>query len=203
MPTLSDVPSAPGANLLGHGHRFRSDRTTFLRAVGQAGELSRVRFLHRDVLFANSPATAHELLVERARACEKSPGIRLLLHHLAGRGLFTAEGELWRRQRRLMAPLFSPAAAGRYARTMHDVAARALARFRDGDAIDLSREATRVTMGVVSGALFDSDTFDEADDLGAALTTALSWVERNMASPALVAHLVLQGAAAALPAALG
>jgi cytochrome P450 len=202
MRTTHAVPAAPGANLLGHAHRFRHGRLTFLREVGRAGELVRARFLHREVFFANTPALAHEVLVERARAFEKSPGIRLLLHHLGGRGLFTSEGELWRRQRRLMAPLFAPAATARYAAQMYDVARRSAARWRDGERVDLAREATRITMGVVGRALFDSDTFDEADELGAALTTALGWVDRHAASAALVLQLAALDAVEALPARL-
>ncbi|HEU4408271.1 MAG TPA: cytochrome P450 [Polyangiaceae bacterium] len=202
MQTLRDVPSAPGANLLGHAHLFRGSRLAFLRAVGRTGDLVRARFLYREVLFANTPALAHEILVEKARAFEKSPGIRLLLHYLAGRGLFTAEGELWRRQRRLMAPLFAPSAAARYARQMYEVAQTALAGYRDGEPVDLARETTRITMGVVGRALFDSDTFDEADELGAALTTALGWVNQSAASGALVAHIAALDAVDALPARL-
>jgi cytochrome P450 len=46
-------------------------------------------------------------------------------------------------------------------------------------------------MGVVGKVLFDSDTFDAADELGDALTVALKWVDRNAASPALVAQVAL------------
>ncbi len=202
MRTFRDLPSAPGANLLGHAHLFRGSRLAFYRSLSRQGGLVRARFLRREVLFVNEPVAAHEVLVERARSFEKSPGLRLLLHYLAGRGLFTSEGELWRRQRRLMAPLFAPAAAGRYARQMHDVTLRSLARLRDGQQVDLAREATRITMGVVGAALFDSDTFDEADELGAALTTALGWVDESAASLGLVAHMAALDAIAALPARL-
>jgi cytochrome P450 len=202
MRTLRDVPPAPGASLLGHAHLFRASRLDFLRAVAASGDLVRARFLYREVLFANTPALAHEILVEKARSFEKSPGIRLLLHYLAGRGLFTAEGELWRRQRRLMAPLFSPSAVGRYARQMYEVTQAVIERYRDGDRVDLARETTRITMGVVGRALFDSNTFDEADELGAALTTALGWVDKGAASSALVAHIAVLEAIDALPARL-
>jgi cytochrome P450 len=187
--SFSSVPVVPGDNLLGHQRLFRDDRLGFLRAAGDAGPLSRIRFLHRWVLLANSPEAAHEILVEHARSFEKSPGIRIVLHDLAGEGLFTSEGELWRRQRRLMSPLFHASQLAGYAKTMGEVAAHSLARLRDGESVDLAREMTRITMGVVGATLFGADTYEQADDLGAALTVALKWVDDSLASTLLTLQL--------------
>ena len=85
------------------------------------------------VTLASSPSAAHEVLVENARSFEKTPGLRLLLYYLAGDGLFTSEGDLWRRQRRLMAPLFQPHAITQYTACMHDTALRCARAWRDGD----------------------------------------------------------------------
>jgi cytochrome P450 len=189
---LHDVPTVPGANLWGHAHLFKdANRLSFLRSAANTGELAQVRFLGRHVLTANSPATAHEILVEKARFFEKSPGIRLLLYYLAGEGLFTSEGDLWRRQRRLMAPLFHPGAIAQYTECMHDVAVRAASTWSHGSTVDLAHEMTRITMGIVGKALFDSDTFDDTDALGAALTTCLQWVNAQSSSPQLVTQVAL------------
>lgn len=195
MKRFDEIPMMPGANLLGHIHAFETDRLPFLRRIGETGPLVRTRFVNRELVFVNTPETAHELLVENARACEKSPGIRLLLRALAGEGLFTSEGELWRRQRRLMAPLFQPSAIGEYARSVNEVTRRAVASWGDGARVDLSREMTRVTMGVVGKALFDADAFDDSDEVGAALTQCLQWVDDQSASPALVLQIALVEAA--------
>jgi hypothetical protein len=87
--SLSSVPFVPGSDTLGHSHAFKHDRLRFLRAAGDTGAISRVRFLRRSVLVASSPQSAHEVLVERAASFEKSPGIRLVLRDLAGDGLFS------------------------------------------------------------------------------------------------------------------
>ncbi len=107
--SLDSIPIVPGRNLMGHIHRFQSgDRLGFFQNIAETGELARVFFLGRPVVFANSPASAHEVLVEKARCFEKSPGIRLLLHYLAGEGSSPAKatsgggsGASWR-------PSFSP-----------------------------------------------------------------------------------------------
>lgn len=187
---LQDVPLVPGATALGHGHLFKSDRLAFFRSIAETGDLARVRFLHRNVAFVNTPELAHEILVEKAKSFEKSPGVRLLLYYMAGKGLFTAEGELWRRQRRMMAPLFTANAIGRYATIMHDVAHRVVESWEDGQPVDLARETTRIAMGVVGRALFASD-MNDSDELGAALTTALGWIDQNAASGRVVLHIIM------------
>ncbi len=193
MPTLpQELPIAPGANLFGHLRAFDEDRLGTLRGLSRmSAPVVRARFLHREVYVVNSAETTHELLVERARSFEKSPGIRILLRDLAGEGLFTSEGELWRRQRRLMAPLFHAERLGEYTRAMRFEAHRALDRVGHGARVDLSREMTRITMGVVASTLFGTDTAVEADALGEALTAALGFTGDALASPWLSLQIML------------
>ncbi|MDI1434271.1 cytochrome P450 [Polyangium sorediatum] len=181
--TPTSIPVAPGDNLLGHGHLFQDDRLPFFRRVTDQGDLVAARMVHRSFYFVNGPQVAHEMLVEKARSFEKSPGIRILLHDLAGQGLFTSEGDLWRRQRRLLSPLFHPTQLQTYVGAMNGEALRARERLKEGERTDLAAEMTRIAMSVVGRALFDARTFDEADELGEALTVALGWVNDRMATP--------------------
>lgn len=189
--SLDPLPLIPGANRLGHAHLFRTDRMRFLRSAAATGPVARMRFLHRRAVAVSSPQTAHEVLVEHAASFEKSPGLRLVLRDLAGDGLFTSEGELWRRQRRLMSPLFHQSQLTTYATTMSAISRAALARMRDGESVDLAHEMMRITMAVVAATLFGADTDAQAEDIGDALTVALKWIDDSLASPALAVHLEL------------
>lgn len=126
----------------------------------------------------------------KARSFEKSPGLRVLLHDLGGQGLFTSEGELWRRQPKLMAPIFTPHALAQFPEMMRLTAERAADRMTPGEPVDLAHEATRITMAVVGSALFAIDTFDEVDEFGAALTTTLGWVNDHLSDPGIGAHIL-------------
>jgi len=201
MGAIDELPRMPDVGLLGSFGVTTPERLTFQRELArQSAPLVRGRILHLPVYFPCSPEAAHDVLVTKAKSFEKSPGFRILLHDLAGQGLFTSEGAVWRTQRRLMSPLFQPAPIHRYAETMRLVAERAANGMHDGKAIDLAQETTRIAMSVVGKALFDVDTFDEADALGQALTTALHWVNDNLASPSLVAHVMMLDATEALAA---
>jgi cytochrome P450 len=121
--------------------------------------------------------------------------------------LFTSEGALWRRQRKLMASLFQPAQLPTYAPAMTASALRCLSTWEDGQTVDLVREATRITMNVAGSTLFGADLFDEADALGAALTVTLRWAARAAERPAVLGQVelagVLERAAERLPGGLG
>ncbi len=188
---IDQFPLLSGATRLGHISEFRGGRLEMLSRAVRESEVVRVRFLHRSVLLVSGAEVAHEVIVEKAKHFEKSPGLRILLHRLAGQGLFTSEGELWRRQRKLMAPLFHPSQIGAYAELMRETALRTAGRWKDGDTIDVGREMTRLTMAIVGKALFDTDTFDEADELGEALTLGLDWAGEQSAASGLVAQLSL------------
>ncbi len=197
--TLDDLPRLRDHALVGSFGATTADRMALQRALTTIdAPLARGRILHLPAVFPCTPEAAHEVLVTKAKSFEKSPGLRVLLQPLAGQGLFTSEGALWRRQRKLMAPLFQPQPIHAYAELIRQVAERAADRMRPGEAIDLAHETTRIAMSAVGKALFDVGTFDEADDLAQALTTCLSWVNGHISSPALVAHVLLLDATAAL-----
>lgn len=199
MNALASIPRMPDVDWLGSFGFSTAERLAFQRELSrQRAPLVRGRVMHLPVYFPCTPEAAHEVLVTKAKSFEKSPGFRVLLHYLAGQGLFTSEGTLWRTQRKMMAPLFQPAPIHRYADIMRQVAERAADAMHDGQEIDVAHETTRIAMSVVGKALFDVDTFDEADALGAALTTALRWVNSNLGSPGIVAHVMALDATQAL-----
>jgi cytochrome P450 len=172
----SDIVALSSRDWTGHARESRTDLLGLLRRFNrERGEIGRLTFFGLSAVIVNSPALVEEFLVDKARLFRKSPALRLALHPLIGRGLFTSDFDLWKQQRKKMAPLFQPAILGRYADDMSAAAVRCAATWRDGAALDLGREMTRITMSIAGKTLFDAETFDEADTLGGALTVALEW----------------------------
>jgi cytochrome P450 len=185
---FDDLPVLGGGHpLVGHLLSAREDPLILLRRVSEErGDLLRVPMPGRAVGAVLSPAALHDVLVARARSFEKSPVLRTALEPLAGQGLFTSEGELWRKQRKLMAPLFQQRELERYAACMRGAAAQGARALPEGAVVDVARETTRITMSIAGRALFDTDTFGEADELGAAITTALAWIHEESVSLPLI-----------------
>ena len=106
-----------------------------------------------------TPELVQEILVEKAKSFEKSDMLRFSLRSLAGDGLFTSKYDLWKRQRKLMAPLFTPRALEAYVPDMIACSERTIADWTDGRELSLAAETTRLTMGIAGKTLFDADNY--------------------------------------------
>lgn len=93
---------------------------------------------------------------------------------LLGQGLLTSSGELHRRQRRLMQPLFHRQRIAGYGETFARIADETAGAWRDGQRLDVHAEMTEMALAIVARTLFDVD-LDSA--LIAAVRTA---IDENM-----------------------
>lgn len=192
MKTVRDLPRLADERFDGHARQFRKVRSEiFVRLHEECGDLAAMRLFNLLFVSVGSPELAHELFVEKARSFEKTLAIKMAFQPLTGKSLFTTDGEVWKRQRKLMAPLFHPAAVRSYADMMNEVIERSLGAWKDGDIIDASREMTRITMAVAGKALFDSDSFDDADELGAAIQVMFGHVTEQAGSISLLARTMV------------
>ena len=126
------------------------------------------------------PEHIQEVLITQASKFEKpSQGITArVLRRLLGDGLLNSNGELWRRQRRLIQPAFRKERLEEYAGLIVEHSEAMLSGWRDGAVIDVSREMMELTLRIVSRALFDHAVTDESDRVAAAMRVfrgALSW----------------------------
>jgi cytochrome P450 len=193
---FESTPFAPGGDhFLGHNHAFRTNRMGVLREMSQSPEpFMRLKLPFPGVRAAvvTTPELVQEILVEKAKSFEKSDMLRFSLRSLAGDGLFTSKYDLWKRQRKLMAPLFTPRALEHYAPDMIACSERTIEGWRDGQELALAHETTRLTMGIAGKTLFDADTFSEADEIGRALTVALEWAGWAVGRPYSVVHVMIR-----------
>ena len=81
-----------------------------------------------------------------------------ILSPLIGNGLLSAEGEDWKKQRRIVAPTFAPGAVAKMSATIAAVAARQTGGWLRGTIrTDMARAATDATMHIIADTLFSSD----------------------------------------------
>jgi len=66
------------------------------------------KFLGRDQLMVNAPEGIRHILVTNAENYRRNPATKRVLQPVLGAGLFLAEGEAWRHQRRTIAPALAP-----------------------------------------------------------------------------------------------
>lgn len=118
----------------------------------------RTRFLHLQMHMVSDPAMIGHVLLDKAASYARPSLARQLLRPMLGNGLLNAEGEDWRKQRKLVAPTFSPAAVGGMAALMAQEATRQCAALPPQPAVvDMAERATDATMRIIAGALFSGD----------------------------------------------
>jgi cytochrome P450 len=102
-----------------------------------------------------------------------------LLRIVLGDGLLTSEGEVWRRQRKLVQPMFAKRHLSDFTGHMTAATADALAGhpfgvLEDGETVDLNRAMMELTLDVVGRALFGADlTGETAARVGPAMDNVL------------------------------
>ena len=119
------LPRGPkGHAFLGSLRAFSRDQLGFYaQCARDYGDVVPVRLGPFPGLLIYHPDAIEEVLVARNRDFIKSRGVRLMRAFL-GDGLFTAEGDLWLRQRRLMQPAFHRQRVAAYGEIMAAYAAR-------------------------------------------------------------------------------
>jgi cytochrome P450 len=167
--------------LIGHWVAFTRDQLGLIEQLAAYGDWVPLRFPPLQAAFINHPDLIEEVLVEHNRDYIKPLTIQRF-KTLLGTGLFTSEGDFWRRQRRLMQPAFHRARIDGYASAMIDYASRATESWSDGEERNVFEEMSRLTFGVVGKTLFDTDVTHDASDVGAALTTALQALNDRVSS---------------------
>jgi cytochrome P450 len=104
--------------------------------------------------------------------------VRRIFAPFIGEGLFNADGELWRTQRRLVAASFAPAAVAKLTGLMAEGTARQMADWPERGTIDIARVATETTMRIIADALFSGDARITTDEALAHIEAALIAVGR-------------------------
>ncbi len=143
-----------------------------MRMARDYGDLPYFRLGPYPVYLINHPDLVREIFVTQQANFIKSRALqraRILL----GDGLLTSEGELHRRQRRLVQPAFHRERLAAYGSVMAEYAVRLRERWKSGDTLDISGEMMRLTLAIVGKTLFSADVESEASEIGDALTTVL------------------------------
>ncbi|HEX2541683.1 MAG TPA: cytochrome P450 [Caldimonas sp.] len=134
------------------------------------GPLFRIRLGGTDLLVVTDHAAIGSVLRDRPDGFRRTPRQARVASEmgLAG-GVFGAEGDAWRRQRRMVMAAFDPRHLRAYFPALVKVSGRLQARWRraatNGAAIDLQADLMRFTVDAVSGLAFGADINTlESDD---------------------------------------
>jgi cytochrome P450 len=139
------------------------DPLAVLRAwAAQYGDIFHYRAFWTHVYFLNHPDYIEYVLLRNHRNFVKHPALRNV-GWLLGQGLLTSEGELWKRQRRLIQPAFHRDCIAGFAEIMTSCTKQTLGCWRAGADVDMHREMMQLTLRIVIRCLFGIETDQTAE----------------------------------------
>src|SRR2546425_13300747 len=106
LPT-KPIPTLRGLPGIGNLAAYNKDRLGFLlRVADECGDIGSFRFGPFTAVLLNTSELVRSVLVEHAYDFDKGALLHKALRPVIGNGLLNSEGDLHRRQRKLMAPAF-------------------------------------------------------------------------------------------------
>lgn len=168
-------PGPRGHLLLGSLREVQREPLELLRnGFRDHGDVVRYRFGATRALLLAHPDHIRHVLHDNQRNYDKQNIDYTMLRRLLGNGLLTSDGEFWRRQRRLIAPMFHRQRVAGFCNLMVDSTLEMLEQWDamalSGAPFDVAAEMTHLTLTIVAKALFSADVSDDAEAIGAALT---------------------------------
>ncbi|HKN97070.1 MAG TPA: cytochrome P450 [Pseudonocardiaceae bacterium] len=160
MTTGRTPPGPPRSATLGLLRKLAADRLGLMtEARDLYGDAVRVVIGPKTLYIFNHPDHAKHVLADNAGNYHKGIGY-VEARKALGDGLLTSEGELWRKQRRTIQPVFQHKRVAAQAGVIADEAARLVKRLRGhigGPPVDVLHELTGLTLAVLGQALLDAD----------------------------------------------
>lgn len=188
---MREIPGPAGGGLLGDGLDFRRDMLGLLtRGMHQYGDVVAYHLgpphtpVRTRLVIAHHPELVQQVLARTERSYTKDSVAIRNLAEMLGHGLLTTTGDEWKRQRRLVQPLFTPRRVEGYTALMTTEAARVVDTAPGhGQPVDLHLLMMRYALRVVGRALFGDDVEDTVETLDALVPRASYVIRRRMFRP--------------------
>lgn len=164
------IPELRGHWLLGHLQDFQTDTLALLKRLSALPDpVTKVRFGPRTVYVLSDLDAIHEKLVKRAKVIVRGGKSNVIMTRTMGKGILTADGDSWFRNRRMVQPMFHATRIGNYADIMVEHAVEAihdLTQGDDGTVHDMHQRLNQLTLGVVTASVFSNSAAEHADFVG-------------------------------------
>ena len=131
------------------------------------------------------PDSIQRVMLDNAGNYPKPDIVRRLIAPMIGRGLLSSDGELWRRQRKIVAATFAPASVDAQIPAFSMAAMEQAGGWADGGRRDMATEATATTMTVIADTLFGGDARLKTPEMRGYIEAALA-AGADMRLPALL-----------------
>ena len=160
---LQDLPGPRGLPIFGNALQLERTRMHLIaeRWSRSYGDYFRFRIGPREILAVANPETIAAMLRDRPEGFSRTTRLSAIANDMGFSGLFSAEGDAWRRQRPMVMASFDPGHIKSYFRALVKVTERFKRRWQRcaaaHTAIDLQADLMRYTVDVTAGLAFGTD----------------------------------------------
>ncbi|WP_292137791.1 cytochrome P450, partial [Mesorhizobium sp.] len=113
------------------------------------------------LVIANDPGLIRHVLVDNAKNYKMATVRQKILRPILRDGLLTAEGEVWKRSRKAMAPVFTPRHIFGLAQPMLKRTLEFVTRYEAGGTSDIAQDMTLLTYDILAETLFSGEIAGE------------------------------------------
>lgn len=148
----------PGSNASNHRQAMRQDMIGYVEHIATQGDLVRIPLLGPVYgYFLNDPDLIRVVLVTDADRYHKPANVKNAARSMQIENVFTTDGEVWQALRKVMQPAFHAGRINNYAGIMAAYSEEMVARWQDGEQLDIPVEMMDLTLGITTRALFGAD----------------------------------------------
>jgi cytochrome P450 len=134
----------------------------------QYGDIVALRLAAWPAILLNHPEYIEYVLVKNHRNFIKFPFFFRHVRAIFGEGLLTSEGEVWHRQRRLMAPAFHDRRLAGYGEATVRFSERMLENWHPGELRDIHADMMALSLSIAAKTLFDAEVEGEVAEISEA-----------------------------------
>ncbi len=162
MPDSKPLSLPPGEGIIIDYHQLEQVLPQLTDLVATQGNVFKAKFPDQNSWVYNicDPDMAKHILVTNYKNYKKGVGIKQI-NVLLGRGIIVSEGDLWKRQRKMMQPLFSNKLLTQQLPLMTHCADKLIASWDDdikaGKPINLTESMSQTALDFILHALFSED----------------------------------------------
>ena len=169
---IQDIKGPKSLPIIGNLHdlKKRSAHITYESWAEEFGEVFKIKVGMKNVIVLSNPELVEECLKARPHKLRRISNLSVLMDEMGMDGVFSAEGDRWKRQRRLLNPVLSP----KNIRTLEHHLLRSIERLKQrwknfadsGTVIEVNQELSRFTVDITCQLIFNKDynSLEAAED---------------------------------------
>ena len=162
---------------------MQKDQLGFVRQLAdEFGGVAQVKLLWFDMFFINEPALMRALLINHSHQMHRDPFVSNVFKRFMGNGVFIAEGDIWRQQRKLVQPAFHAMRIRQYTDVMASYTRQMVARWSSGKVLAIDNELTQLTLRIIAKTMYDVDVDEQTAVLGQLMKEVLTVAEAQLKS---------------------